>query len=264
MIIKDKKSTKDLGIMSTTQETPQESKPCAYLSEAEKSMRQPLDGNKKDISVMSISQQSQETPQESKPCAYLSEAEKSMRQPLDDNENDISVMSISQQSQETLQKSKPCAYLSEAEKIVRQPLDGNEKDIDIMFTSQQAQEKKQESKPNCAYPSEAEKIVCLPRNDNVSGKEKERKPLGKTQKRFAKLLKEGKAARDVLVIIGVFLVCYLPTWILGCYRAFGGEPSAEVIKLNHFIYGTTMIWNPIIYSIRKKEFRKAVRKLLKL
>ena len=93
---------------------------------------------------------------------------------------------------------------------------------------------------------------------------KKQRPLGKTQRRLAKLLKEGKAAVDVMFITGVFLLCYLPLWILACYRTFGGEPSAESILSTHCFYVTTMIWNPIIYSIRKQEFRKAVRKLLKL
>lgn len=92
---------------------------------------------------------------------------------------------------------------------------------------------------------------------------KKQRPLGKTQRRLAKLLKEGKAAVDVMFITGVFLLCYLPLWTLACYRAFGGELSAEAILSTHCLYGTTTIWNPIIYSIRKREFRKAVRKLLK-
>ena len=93
---------------------------------------------------------------------------------------------------------------------------------------------------------------------------KKRRPLGKTQRRLAKLLKEGKAAIDVIIIIGFFVLSYLPLWIMGCYRAFGGDPSAEVILTTHCFYATTMVWNPIIYSIRKKEFREAVRKLMKL
>ena len=92
---------------------------------------------------------------------------------------------------------------------------------------------------------------------------KKQRPLGKTQRRLAKLLKEGKAAVDVTFITGVFLLCYLPLWTLACYRAFGGELSTEAILSTHCLYGTTMIWNPIIYSIRKREFRKAVKKLLK-
>ena len=94
--------------------------------------------------------------------------------------------------------------------------------------------------------------------------EKQRRPLGKTHMRLAKLLREGKPARDVMIITGCFVLCYLPTWIMGCFRAFGGEPSPKDILSTHCFYATTVVWNPIIYSIRKRRFRKAVKKLLKL
>ena len=82
--------------------------------------------------------------------------------------------------------------------------------------------------------------------------------------RLAKLLIEGKAARDVMIIIGAFILCYLPVWIMGMYRAAGGLLSAEAILSIHWVYALTMVCNPIIYSIRKREFRKALRKLLRL
>ena len=92
----------------------------------------------------------------------------------------------------------------------------------------------------------------------------QRTPPGKTQMRLAKLLKEGKAARDVTIIIGAFVLCYLPTWIMALYRTLGGLPHAEAIMSTHCIYSLTMVCNPIIYSVRKKEFRKALKKMLRL
>lgn len=91
---------------------------------------------------------------------------------------------------------------------------------------------------------------------------KQKRALGKTQRILAKLLKEGKAARDVTIITGVFLLCYLPVWVLVCYGTFGGQTSAKAILSVHCIHAATTVWNPIIYSIRKKQFRKAARKLL--
>lgn len=87
---------------------------------------------------------------------------------------------------------------------------------------------------------------------------------GKTQIRISMLLKEGKAAKDVMIIISAFLLCYLPLWIMALCRSLGKEPSVEAILATHGVYCTTMVWNPIIYSVRKKEFRKALKKLLKL
>lgn len=112
--------------------------------------------------------------------------------------------------------------------------------------------------------SDAETTMSQPQDCKARSAEKPRNPLGKTQKRLVKLLKEGKAARDVIIVIGAFLLCYLPLWVSACYRTFGGELSVEVIISVHGIYATTMIWNPIIYSIRKRDFRQAVRRLLRL
>ena len=82
---------------------------------------------------------------------------------------------------------------------------------------------------------------------------------------LVKILKECKAARDVLVIIGALLVCFLPMWINSTYYYFKGEPpSSGAIFWVNSLYGTTIICNPIIYSVRKKEFRKAVRKTFKI
>lgn len=109
---------------------------------------------------------------------------------------------------------------------------------------------------------------CPPQGDsgqpNENQKQKQLRPPGKTQMRLAKLLKEGKAARDVMIIIGAFVLCYLPTWIMAMYRVVDGLPSVQAILSIHWVYSLSMVCNPIIYSIRKKEFRKALRKLLKL
>ena len=82
---------------------------------------------------------------------------------------------------------------------------------------------------------------------------------------LVQILKECKAVRDVLVVMGAFLVCFLPLWIHGIYHALTDEPHSDVVRLCvRSGYATTTICNPIIYSIRKKEFRKAVRSLFKI
>ena len=95
-------------------------------------------------------------------------------------------------------------------------------------------------------------------------RKKGRRPPGKTQMILGIMLIEGKAARDVMIITSGFLLCYLPLWILGIYRSTGKVPSVEAILATHCIYCSSMVWNPIIYSVRKKELRKALKKLLKL
>ena len=86
-----------------------------------------------------------------------------------------------------------------------------------------------------------------------------------TQGGFVQIIKECKAARDVLVVLIAFLVCFLPMWIRGLYRAITGEPHSQMVLLCVMcVYDTTAICNPIIYSVRKKEFRKSVRNLFKI
>ena len=96
----------------------------------------------------------------------------------------------------------------------------------------------------------------------VENHERKKRPPGKTQMRVGMLLKEGKAARDVMIIISAFLVCYLPLWVMAVYRCTGKVLPVEAIIATHCVYCSSTVWNPIIYSVRKKEFRKALKKLL--
>ena len=93
---------------------------------------------------------------------------------------------------------------------------------------------------------------------------KQREKPGETVMLLAKLLGEGKAARDVMIIIGTFILCYLPLWIMALYRSLGGRTAAKTTLSIHYIYSFSMLCNPIIYSVRKKGFRKALKKMLRL
>ncbi|XP_078384168.1 octopamine receptor beta-1R-like [Oculina patagonica] len=75
-------------------------------------------------------------------------------------------------------------------------------------------------------------------------------------------MRERKAAVDVSIIIAAFLLCYLPGWITGLCRQTIKVP-AEVILVMACIFIFSSVCNPIIYSIRKKEFRTGVKNVLK-
>lgn len=116
--------------------------------------------------------------------------------------------------------------------------------------------------------AKSENIVSHPPDNKFTLPSLERPPskrhtLGKTQMRIAKLLKEGKAAIDAMIIIGVFILCFFPFWIINFYRTFEVLP-VEAVLTAHCLYASTMAWNPVVYSIRKREFREGVRKLFKL
>ena len=85
------------------------------------------------------------------------------------------------------------------------------------------------------------------------------------QQEMSRQMSERKAAVDVSIIMAAFLVCFLPTWIAGLCRQFvhSINVSAETVLISTSIFIANSVCNPIIYSIRKRDFRTGVRKLLR-
>ena len=78
-----------------------------------------------------------------------------------------------------------------------------------------------------------------------------------------KKLLEYRAARDGLYVIGAFLVCYFPAWTHAAVRlASSTEISPRAAALCYFLTVCNCACNPVIYSIRKKAFRGAVKRLI--
>lgn len=77
--------------------------------------------------------------------------------------------------------------------------------------------------------------------------------------------KEHKAAKDVAVVLGVFVLCYLPAWITVFCRQVLPSHSvpAIVISITDGLLFSKSAWNPIIYAIRKREFRNAAKRMLR-
>ena len=81
---------------------------------------------------------------------------------------------------------------------------------------------------------------------------------------MARRRRERKAAVDVAIIIAAFVLCYLPKWITGLCRQFGAnEIPAEAILATNYIFFVSSLCNPMIYSIRKREFRAGVKNFLR-
>ena len=82
---------------------------------------------------------------------------------------------------------------------------------------------------------------------------------------FKKKLIEYRAARDGLCIIGVFLICYSPTFLYVFSRLFGGTDDSHsgfLTEVFYLLLVSNCVWNPVIYSIRKRVFRNAVERLI--
>jgi len=77
------------------------------------------------------------------------------------------------------------------------------------------------------------------------------------QQETAKRMRERKAAADITIIICAFVMCFLPTYFVGNIRQFvkNIKVPAEVVLVTSCIFHASSICNPIIYSIRKRDFR---------
>ena len=85
------------------------------------------------------------------------------------------------------------------------------------------------------------------------------------QEMLSRRLRDRKAAVDVTIITAAFLVCFIPFWVTGICRLFvpGIDVPAEVDLATTCIFFLSTICNPIIYSIRKREFRNVVKKMFR-
>ena len=94
---------------------------------------------------------------------------------------------------------------------------------------------------------------------SVAGSESQQREMSRRN------LIERKAAVDVSIIIGAFLLCFLPSWIVGLCRQFfkSIKVLGEVVLATSCIFIVSSVSNPIIYSVRKEEFRTSVKNLFR-
>ena len=83
------------------------------------------------------------------------------------------------------------------------------------------------------------------------------------QRELARRKKERRASFDVFIIIAAFLICFLPLWVVSFCRQYATriKVSCQVVLLSNCLFFVSSLCNSIIYSIRKKEFRDAVKKM---
>ena len=77
--------------------------------------------------------------------------------------------------------------------------------------------------------------------------------------------RERKAAVDVTIIVAAFLLCLFPRYIVRLFRLFWkfGKVPAEAVQVSSSVFLISSLCNPIIYSVRKREFRIGVKNLLR-
>lgn len=74
--------------------------------------------------------------------------------------------------------------------------------------------------------------------------------------------KDHKAAVTLGIIMGVFLLCWMPFFVMNLVEAFCKCVPVVMFKILTWLGYVNSCLNPIIYSIFNKEFRNAFRKIL--
>ena len=79
----------------------------------------------------------------------------------------------------------------------------------------------------------------------------------------ARELRENKALKTVLVVVGSVILCYLPLSVLGLINYFSGGSRSRRYQLVffpwiRFLCMLNSLLNPLIYCWRQKEMRKAI------
>ncbi|XP_069832459.1 histamine H2 receptor-like [Dendropsophus ebraccatus] len=86
-------------------------------------------------------------------------------------------------------------------------------------------------------------------------------------KRQNNLQLEHKATRTMSIIISVFVMCWLPYFVLNVWIAAKGTSSANTFLVNAFKYITWLGYcnstiNPMLYAFLNRDFQRALKKLL--
>lgn len=86
------------------------------------------------------------------------------------------------------------------------------------------------------------------------------------QQEIPRRMRERKAAVDIIIIVAAFLLCVFPMNIARLFRLFWklGDVPAEAVQVLSSVFLISSLCNPIIYSVRKNEFRIGVKSLLRL
>ncbi|XP_035022831.1 adenosine A2a receptor a [Hippoglossus stenolepis] len=85
------------------------------------------------------------------------------------------------------------------------------------------------------------------------------------EKSRSTLQKEVQAAKSLAIIVGLFVVCWLPLHIINCFTLFCPKchrPPAWIMYVAIILSHANSVVNPFIYAYRIREFRKTFRRII--
>ena len=111
-----------------------------------------------------------------------------------------------------------------------------------------------------------ERSVRAISKDNHSDNSSSRKSISKSISKsleFNNLRREIKSAKTFALIVGAFLLCYLPFFTAGTYRKYSGADSIShnTMLIMTWIAFSNSFCNPLLYGVRYTQFRKAFKRL---
>lgn len=86
------------------------------------------------------------------------------------------------------------------------------------------------------------------------------------EKSRSTLQKEVQAAKSLAIIVGLFVVCWLPLHIINCFTLFCPQcerPKAWIMYVAIILSHANSVVNPFIYAYRIREFRQTFRKIIR-
>lgn len=80
-------------------------------------------------------------------------------------------------------------------------------------------------------------------------------------------LKHRKAALTIGIVVGVFTICWTPSLVISLIQFFTSDPCEKLRINGYWFWGalaefSNSAFNPFIYCIRSRDFRKAVKKVI--
>ncbi|XP_070820766.1 adenosine A2a receptor a [Chaetodon trifascialis] len=86
------------------------------------------------------------------------------------------------------------------------------------------------------------------------------------EKSRSTLQKEVQAAKSLAIIVGLFVVCWLPLHIINCFTLFCprcDRPPSWIMYVAIILSHANSVVNPFIYAYRIREFRQTFRKIIR-